>query len=120
MYFIKLKAYFLKDFKNFTVFSFNNIVILFSFSLKITFIMRKVLIFANYLRKRRPLFFQIRIHGKNDFFCFGTIIKSNERKSRNNGYCGGMGCVASRTTTARRGWRQGRGAREQQDNRIIK
>ena len=35
-------------------------------------------------------------------------------------YCGGMGCVALRTTTARRGWRQGRGAREQQDNRIIK
>jgi hypothetical protein len=28
--------------------------------------------------------------------------------------------VALRTTTAGRGWRQGRGAREQQDNRIIK
>jgi hypothetical protein len=25
-------------------------------------------------------------------------------------YCGGMGCVAAMTTTARRGWRQGRGA----------
>jgi hypothetical protein len=86
VYFIKLKAYFLKSFKNSTAFSFNNIVILLSFTLKIIFIARKVPIFINYLKKRRFPFFQTRIYGKNDLFYFKTVIKDNERKNRNNGY----------------------------------
>jgi hypothetical protein len=86
VYFIELKAYFFKGFENFTAFFFNNIVILLSFILKITFIARKMPIFINYLRKRRFPFFQTRVYGKNDLFYFGIIIKNNERKSRNNGY----------------------------------
>jgi hypothetical protein len=57
MYFIESKTHFFKGFKNFTAFSFNSIVILLSFNLKTIFIARKVPIFANYLRKRRPLSF---------------------------------------------------------------
>jgi hypothetical protein len=57
VYFIELKAYFFKGFKNFTAFSFNSIVILFNFTLKTTLIARRMLIFINYLRKRRLLFF---------------------------------------------------------------
>jgi hypothetical protein len=86
VYFIKLKAYFLKGFKNFTVFFFNNIVILLSFILKITLITRRVPIFINYLRKRRPPFFQIKVYGKNDLSYFEIVIKNNERKNRNNSH----------------------------------
>jgi hypothetical protein len=57
MYSIKLRAYFFKDFKNSTAFSFNGIVILLNFTLKITFIAKRVPIFTNYLRKRRSLSF---------------------------------------------------------------
>jgi hypothetical protein len=57
MYFIKLKTHFFEGFKNFTAFFFNNIVILFSFILKTILIARKMSIFTNYLRKRRPLSF---------------------------------------------------------------
>jgi hypothetical protein len=86
MYFIKLKAYFFKGFRNFTAFFFNDIVILLSFIPKIIFIARRVFIFTNYLKKRRPLSFQTRVYGKNDLFYFEIIIKDNERKSRNNDY----------------------------------
>jgi hypothetical protein len=57
MYFIKLKAHFFESFENFTAFSFNGIVILLSFILKTTFIAKKVPVFINYLKKRRPPFF---------------------------------------------------------------
>jgi hypothetical protein len=57
VYFIKLKAYFFKDFENFTAFPFNSIVIFFSFTLKITLIARRVSVFINYLRKCRLLSF---------------------------------------------------------------
>jgi hypothetical protein len=86
MYSIKLRTYFFKNFKNFTAFSFSNIVILLNFILKIILIARKVPIFTNYLRKRRFLSFQIRVYGKNNLSCFGAVIKNNERKSRNNGH----------------------------------
>jgi hypothetical protein len=86
MYFIKLKTYFFKNFKNSTAFSFNSIVILLNFILKTIFITRKVPVFINYLKKRRLLSFQTRVYGKNDLFYFGTVIKDNERKSRNNNY----------------------------------
>jgi hypothetical protein len=86
MYSIKLKAHFFKGFENFTAFSFNDIVILLNFILKTILIARRVPIFANYLKKRRPLSFQIRIYGKNDLSCFGAIIKGNERRSRSNGH----------------------------------
>jgi hypothetical protein len=43
-------------------------------------------IFTNYLKKRRLLFFQTRVHGKNDLSYFGIIIKGNERRSRNDSY----------------------------------
>jgi hypothetical protein len=86
VYSIELKAYFFKGFKNFTAFSFNNIVILLNFTLKTILITKKVPIFINYLKKRRLLFFQIRVHGKNNLFYFEIIIKDNERKSRNNGH----------------------------------
>jgi hypothetical protein len=42
--------------------------------------------FTNYLKKRRLPFFQIRVHGKNNLFYFGTVIKNNERKSRSDGH----------------------------------
>jgi hypothetical protein len=86
VYSIKPKTYFFKGFKNFTAFSLGGIVILFSFILKIIFIARRVPIFANYLKKRRLLFFQIRVHGKNDLSYFEIVIKDNERRSRNNSY----------------------------------
>jgi hypothetical protein len=86
MYFIESKTYFFESFKNFTVFSFSNIVILFSFISKIILIARRVPVFTNYLKKRRFLSFQTRVHGKNDFSYFRVIIKGNERRSRNNSY----------------------------------
>jgi hypothetical protein len=86
MYFIKLKAYFFKGFKTFTAFSLNNIVILLNFILKTTLIAKKMPVFINYLKKRRPPFFQIKVHGKNDLSYFGIIIKGNERRSRNNSH----------------------------------
>jgi hypothetical protein len=86
MYSIKLKAYFFESFKNSTAFFFSSIVILLSFILKITFIARRMPVFANYLKKRRLLSFQTRVYGKNDLSYFGAIIKNNERRSRNNSY----------------------------------
>jgi hypothetical protein len=86
VYSIELRAYFFKGFKNFTAFSLNSIVILLNFTLKTTLIARRVPIFVNYLKKRRPPSFQTRIYGKNDLFYFKTVIKDNERKSRNNSH----------------------------------
>jgi hypothetical protein len=86
MYFIKSKTHFFKSFENSTAFSLNNIVILLNFIPKTTLIAKKVPIFANYLKKRRLPSFQTRVHGKNDLFCFETVIKSNERKNYSNGH----------------------------------
>jgi hypothetical protein len=86
MYSIKPKTYFFKSFKNSTAFSLSNIVILFNFTPKTTLITRKISIFANHLKKRRPPSFQTKIHGKDNLFYFGTVIKNNERKNRNNDY----------------------------------
>jgi hypothetical protein len=86
MYFIELKTHFFEGFENFTAFSFSDIVILLSFTLKITLITRRMPVFVNYLRKRHPLSFQTRVHGKNDLFYFGVVIKGNERRNRSDGH----------------------------------